>query len=46
VESVTQTDYPVLQTIVLLIAVMVAVVTMVGDILYGVLDPRVRKAVT
>ena len=44
VQSVTQTDYPVLQAIVLLIALTVALVTMVTDILYGVLDPRIRKA--
>ncbi|MGH3004744.1 MAG: ABC transporter permease [Gaiellaceae bacterium] len=43
VQSVTQTDYPVLQAIVLLIAVTVAIVTTVSDVLYGILDPRIRK---
>jgi peptide/nickel transport system permease protein len=43
VESVTQTDYPVLQAIVLLIAVTVAVVTTIADVLYGILDPRIRR---
>lgn len=46
VQSVTQTDYPVLQAIVLLIALTVAIVTMVTDVLYGVLDPRIRRART
>lgn len=43
VQSVAQTDYPVLQTIVLLIAATVALVTTLSDVLYGVLDPRIRK---
>jgi ABC-type dipeptide/oligopeptide/nickel transport system permease component len=46
VQAVTQTDYPVLQAIVLVIAGAVAFVTMLGDILYGVLDPRIRRAAT
>ena len=44
VEAVGNTDYPVLQTIVLLLAIMVGLVTMTADLLYGVLDPRIRRS--
>jgi peptide/nickel transport system permease protein len=41
-EAVTQLDFPVLQGAFLLLAVTVVVVNMVTDIVYGVLDPRVK----
>ena len=35
-------DYPVVQALVLLIAVFVVVTNFVVDILYGIIDPRIR----
>lgn len=43
-EAVTQLDFPVLQGAFLLLAVTVVAVNMVTDIVYGVLDPRVKAA--
>ena len=43
-EAVTQLDFPVLQGAFLLLAATVVVVNMVTDIVYGVLDPRVKAA--
>ena len=40
--AVTNRDYPVIQMAVLLIAVSVVIVNFIVDILYGVLDPRIR----
>jgi peptide/nickel transport system permease protein len=45
VQSVGATDYPVLQAIVLLLALSVAVVSTAADIVYGLVDPRIRRAV-
>jgi peptide/nickel transport system permease protein len=42
IESVNQKDFPVLQGIFLLIAVTVVVANLAADLLYGLLDPRVR----
>ena len=42
VNSVGRRDYYVIQAIVLLIAVFNVVINMVADILYGIVDPRVR----
>ncbi len=42
VDSINDKDFPVLQGIFLVIAVCVVVANLVADILYGVLDPRVR----
>ncbi|MFC7546858.1 ABC transporter permease [Plantactinospora sp. GCM10030261] len=44
VEAVTRTDFPVLQAAVLVFAAVIAVGNMVTDLLYGVLDPRIRRA--
>ncbi|BCJ31095.1 ABC transporter permease [Actinocatenispora sera] len=41
-EAVTQLDYPVLQGAFVLLAATVVVASMLTDLLYGVLDPRVR----
>jgi peptide/nickel transport system permease protein len=41
-EAVTQLDFPVLQGAFLLLAVTVVAVNMVTDIVYGLLDPRVK----
>jgi peptide/nickel transport system permease protein len=43
VDSVGARDYPVLQAIVLILAISVAIVTTVADLLYGMLDPRIRR---
>ena len=42
VNSIGRRDYYVIQSIVLLIAVFNVLVTMVIDIIYGLVDPRVR----
>ena len=41
-EAVTQLDYPVLQGAFVLLAATVVVASMLTDLLYGLLDPRVR----
>ena len=43
-EAVSQKDYPLLQALMLLSAVAVLVANLVADLLYGVLDPRARRA--
>jgi len=43
VEAIQRRDYPVLQGGVLLIAVLVMIVTLSVDVLYGVLNPRIRR---
>lgn len=42
VQAVTDSDYPVAQASFLLIAILVVVGNLVSDVLYGLLDPRVR----
>ena len=42
IESVFRRDYPVIQATVLLMAVTFVVVNLVADLIYGLLDPRVR----
>lgn len=42
ISAVSNRDYPVIQMAVLLIAVSVVIVNFLVDILYGVLDPRIR----
>lgn len=44
IQSVTQRDYPVVQTILLLFALNVTVVNLGLDIVYGWLNPRIRLA--
>lgn len=43
VESVTSRDYPVVQGIVITVAALFIAINLAVDILYGVLDPRVRR---
>lgn len=43
-EAVTNKDYPLLQTLMLLTTAGVLVANLIADLLYGVLDPRARKA--
>jgi peptide/nickel transport system permease protein len=40
--ALTQKDFPVLQSTVLLIGIIYLVATLIADILYAVLNPRVR----
>jgi len=42
IDSIVHRDFIVLQAIVLLIAAVVLVLNLVIDLLYGVLDPRIR----
>jgi peptide/nickel transport system permease protein len=43
-DAIVQRDYPQLQADVLVVALMVVVVTLVIDLSYGWLDPRIRHA--
>jgi peptide/nickel transport system permease protein len=43
VQSITKRDYPVIQGIALLVAVCFILVNLAVDVLYGVIDPRVRS---
>jgi peptide/nickel transport system permease protein len=43
VDAVTARDYPVVQGVVLTIAVLFIAINIVVDVIYGVLDPRVRR---
>ncbi len=42
VEAIRWRDYPIVQNLVMLIAVVVVVVNLIVDLLYAVLDPRIR----
>lgn len=44
VDSILGRDYPIVQALVLLIAVAVVLATLLVDIIYGVLDPRASRA--
>ncbi len=44
VDAVNARDYPVVQGIVLVISVLFVTLNLVVELLYGVLDPRVRHA--
>jgi peptide/nickel transport system permease protein len=41
-DAIGQRDYPVLQGYILFIAIIYALINLVVDLLYGVIDPRVR----
>ena len=43
-QAVSLKDYPLLQTLMLLLATATLLANLVADLLYGVLDPRARKA--
>ena len=43
-EAIGNRDFPLLQTLLLFIIVGVLVANLIADMLYGVLDPRARKA--
>ena len=42
VDAIFQRDYPVVQTLVVFMAIVVVVLNLVVDILYSTLDPRIR----
>ena len=42
VQAISTRDYPVIQSVALLLALIVAVMSLITDVLYGVLDPRIR----
>ena len=42
VEAILWRDYPIVQNLVMLIAVVVVVVNFIVDMLYAVFDPRIR----
>jgi ABC-type dipeptide/oligopeptide/nickel transport system permease component len=44
VRAISTRDYPLIQYIVLLVAASVVTVNFVVDLLYGVVDPRIRAA--
>jgi peptide/nickel transport system permease protein len=41
-DAITLLDYPVLQGFILAIALLYALINLLVDVLYGVIDPRVR----
>jgi dipeptide transport system permease protein len=43
VDSIFRRDYPVVQGGLLLVAVMVMVVNLIVDVLYGLINPKIRK---
>jgi dipeptide transport system permease protein len=43
VDSIFRRDYPVVQGGLLLVAVMVMVVNLIVDLLYGLINPKIRK---
>jgi peptide/nickel transport system permease protein len=45
VNSVTKRDYPVIQGIVLIISLIYILINLIIDLLYGIVDPRMRVAV-
>ena len=42
IQSILRRDYPVIQGVALLVAAIFILVNLIVDILYGVIDPRVR----
>jgi dipeptide transport system permease protein len=44
IESIGRRDYPALQGGVLLISAVVVLVNLVVDLVYGIIDPRIRHA--
>jgi peptide/nickel transport system permease protein len=42
-DAVSARDYPVLQAVILILALMIVAVNLIVDIAYGLLDPRIRK---
>ena len=42
VQAIGQRDYPVIQSVALLLALIVALMSLITDVLYGALDPRIR----
>ncbi|MBV8652120.1 MAG: ABC transporter permease subunit, partial [Alphaproteobacteria bacterium] len=44
VEGIARRDYPVLQGGILLLGIMVMTVNLTVDLLYGVINPRIRHA--
>lgn len=42
IDAVTMRDYPVIQVYVLLLSIIYVIVNLAADILYGILDPRVK----
>ena len=44
IETVFQRDYPTIQAIIIVIAVSIVIINLLVDLLYGLLDPRIRYA--
>ena len=42
INSITRRDYPIIQGVVLVTALMYIAINLIIDIVYGLLDPRVR----
>jgi peptide/nickel transport system permease protein len=42
VDAITHRDYPSIQALVFVLSVFVLVINLLVDIVYGVLDPRIR----
>ena len=44
IETVFQRDFPTIQAIIIVIAVSIVIINLLVDLLYGLLDPRIRYA--
>jgi len=44
VEAIMERDYPVIQGFILMFAIVVVVVSVIMDIIYGMLDPRIKRS--
>ena len=44
VEAILMRDYPIVQNLVMFIAVIVVLINFLTDMMYGVLDPRIKYA--
>jgi peptide/nickel transport system permease protein len=42
-DAVASRDYPVLQAVVCILAILIVLVNLIVDVAYGYVDPRVRK---
>ena len=43
VNAITSRDYPIIQAVVFLVSVVFVVINLVIDLLYGIIDPRIRR---
>jgi peptide/nickel transport system permease protein len=42
IQAITQRDFPIIQAVVLLVATTIVFANLIADLIYSVLDPRIR----